>query len=701
MQVVLVDKNNCPIDLTGNTEELEAICEKLEELIAKKDYESTPRTICGPDGTWIYVTEFFEDGVLINSTTLDSGISCDEPMPIAPDIEFLCNQDTGNYDQIVTPINEDGTPGDPVITPTDIPCTKKECLDCECWKDKFIEGGLDNTFTSFTHTNQVYTVKFDNGDVDSFTVPSATGWTDQVSQMATGLDGIMPWAQTVEPFCNFLPNGCGGLPAPFVVLNKMFARYVGFRVCPGDKVPVLIQYTSEQVKAPKKLVVQYVETETIYFRKCFDCDGNIVSTTLDDGTPYEPVCAIPCVEDFAETPLTACTTEYTDGCDNVNSTELTDFIPVVRAITDCGDGPEVSYLQEDADGALVDYTMVGIFVDCATGEPIPEPDPETPVFPVGNPKDVCYEANKGTEKTVTCLESNPDKNEDTWDITAISVILGGTAYPYTLPNSPTETVTLADVQAAVDAALAAAGTPELHSVLSNFSWGENSGHIEWEVDASPSDIDFIGNVDNNADFDECIILIKEQICVQAQAMSDGTVIFINATTGEILDSVDDWTIVTDGSCTACCDPCDTSNTDSVTDAIESLTDKMCELIGDPTDECPCPIGDENGEPIGDQVICASQKMGADFNSTAAGSGTHTAGSFFTGTAPLTSWSGTFTVTDSAGTTHTFTDGQTVTGMASGSTTAVSFTGTIAHTTDGVDYQCPVTDKLISANFVVQ
>ena len=239
----------------------------------------------------------------------------------------------------------------------------------QCWKDKFIEGGLDNTFTSFRHTGQIFTVTFDNGDVDTFGVPSATGWTDQVQQMATGLDAIMPWAQTVEPFCN-LPGGCGGLPAPVVELNQMFARYVGFRVCPGDKVPVIVEYTSDQLETPKSLVVQYVETDTIYIDRCVDCDGN--ETYLVDGEPYEPICAIPCEDSFPEVPLSVCSAAYLEGCDNVNSSVLTDFVPVIRVVQDCGSGLSVSYMIEE-DSALVDYSLVGQFVDCATGEPIEEP----------------------------------------------------------------------------------------------------------------------------------------------------------------------------------------------------------------------------------------------------------------------------------------------------------------------------------------
>ena len=277
--------------------------------------------------------------------------------------------------------NEQGEPVEiadltPCVTAEDLLADVLDCLEegkttetIQCWKDKFIEGGLDNTFTNFRHTGQIFTVTFDNGDVDTFGVPSATGWTDQVQQMATGLDAIMPWAQTVEPFCN-ITGGCGGLPGPVVELNQMFARYVGFRVCPGDKVPVIVEYTSDQLETPKSLVVQYVETDTIYIDRCVDCDGN--ETYLVDGEPYEPICAIPCEDSFPEVPLSVCSAAYLEGCDNVNSSVLTDFVPVIRVVQDCGSGLVVNYMVEE-DSALVDYELVGQFVDCATGEPIEEP----------------------------------------------------------------------------------------------------------------------------------------------------------------------------------------------------------------------------------------------------------------------------------------------------------------------------------------
>lgn len=128
-------------------------------------------------------------------------------------------------------------------------------------------------------------------------------------------------------------------------------------------------------------------------------------------------------------------------------------------------------------------------------------------------------------------------------------------------------------------------------------------------------------------------------------------------------------------------------------AAETTNELLEELI-----ECLCGPCDE--EPLGDQVTCSTEKMGADFVSNAAGEGTHTAGSMYTGSGPVT-FSGTFTVTDSASATHTFTDGATVTGMASGAITSTTFTGTVEFVKNGETFRCPVTDKVLSANFTVQ
>ena len=264
-----------------------------------------------------------------------------------------------------------------------------KCGAVQCWKDKFIEGGLDNTFTKFTDTNAVIAVGFSDGTSGVINIPSATDFTDQINQMAVGLDAIMPWAQTVDPFCT---NACGGLPAPFVTVPQMKFRYVGFRVCPGNVTPETAEYTSDQVKKPIKLVIKYVETPTIYIDRCVDCDGNETNLIKGTKTPYEPVCAIPCHEEFPAIPEPACDTQYFEGWCDVSSSgdpDIDDTVnengTIIVAVTTCGADQTVQFLILDGT-ALVPYTPIGSIVNCETGvafEPEPPPCPEGAVFVCG------------------------------------------------------------------------------------------------------------------------------------------------------------------------------------------------------------------------------------------------------------------------------------------------------------------------------
>ena len=94
----------------------------------------------------------------------------------------------------------------------------------------------------------------------------------------------------------------------------------------------------------------------------------------------------------------------------------------------------------------------------------------------------------------------------------------------------------------------------------------------------------------------------------------------------------------------------------------------------PNDDGGCDCIPDGVDPIGDQVTCSGVKTGATFFSSALGSGTQQGDIFLNGN--LLGWSGTFDVTDSSGTVHTFNNNQTITGMASGPVQSVTFTGWI-------------------------
>ena len=181
-----------------------------------------------------YYSNFGEDNQeLLESEGFyfDPTCDCSEP-PICLRTYSRCNAETCEKVEFCELSNGEITgpfiPGTEEPSEVEGPYVQCECpvKTLQCYKDQFIEGGLDNTKTHHNQTNQTFEVTFDNGDVDSFTFPSSTGWTDQVDQISAGLSGIMPTAQTVGSFCN-RPGGCGGLPAPIVELNLMRARYTG------------------------------------------------------------------------------------------------------------------------------------------------------------------------------------------------------------------------------------------------------------------------------------------------------------------------------------------------------------------------------------------------------------------------------------------------------------------------------------------
>ena len=111
---------------------------------------------------------------------------------------------------------------------------------------------------------------------------------------------------------------------------------------------------------------------------------------------------------------------------------------------------------------------------------------------------------------------------------------------------------------------------------------------------------------------------------------------------------------------------------------------------------------EVNPPIGDPVVCANRKLGADFTSNAPLEATHTLGSLYDTNGVILAFNGSFVVTDSLNNTHSIDNGQTVSGLSPGPTQQVAFTGEI-HWTDPVlgEFRCQVTSKLISANFTVQ
>lgn len=355
--------SDATLNVSLNGEELNVNFDSLEELLAdiqvlldeqvRVDYERVDACILDAKGNVIPLTGVFTErkysnsGSLINSTT------------------------------VLSQLQPDGTWSEYTLGAGEVvgACPVEEEYSTSCWKSKFVEGGLDNTFTSFKHTNQVFEVLFSDGTNNTFNIASATNWSNQVQQMADGLGSIMPWAEDTNSYCI---NGCGDLTEPVVPLPLMFARYAGFRTCPGDPVPVNVSYTSDQAEKSVDLVLQFVETETFYWDRCSKCGDptDVIWTNALTGEVSEevPPCAIPCCDDFKETPTTNCQFfPPVDGCDNGTEPPT----PIARVSKDCGNGIENSYLIDDGDGGFEDYALVGQFTSCTSGEVVPEEEPDT------------------------------------------------------------------------------------------------------------------------------------------------------------------------------------------------------------------------------------------------------------------------------------------------------------------------------------
>jgi len=242
-----------------------------------------------------------------------------------------------------------------------------------CWYDQFIEGGLDNTGTSFRHTNQVYTVYLSDGSVCTFSIAGANNWTDQVNKISNGLGGCLDAVESV-PYCT---NGCGGLPSPFIELDKMLWRYSGFKICPGKPYPIKVTYTSDQLETPRDLVLQTILSEKIYLDRCKTCD-TVQKWFALTGESYEPICPKPCSESEFSIQESVCSFTLVNACDNGTNPATA----ILIQYADCGDGSLVNDIFSlDADGGLEEYTPIGEIDDC-NGNIVVEPSLESKCCPV-------------------------------------------------------------------------------------------------------------------------------------------------------------------------------------------------------------------------------------------------------------------------------------------------------------------------------
>ena len=277
-----------------------------------------------------------------------------------------------------------------------------ECVESQEWT-----YGIDNTGTRFSDVAD-YQLTLSDGSTLQWSQTATSNWTPQLTEWATNIQAAadaagLSWLVEPRAVNNPIPtdisgnygNNPTGLPgAPSVpvaqtlISGGMVARYVNFQICPGQPVPVRAERLTSQTYTnnPYNLTsAGAVLGPTQKFFVCRDC-GKEPTWYLEDGVTLAssgqiPFCYEPCgtLSALPPPPENDCAYEIDVACDNNNQTVQANFTnTITRRATVCnGEQIAVDYFQADPNdaSALVVYTLVGSFVDCATGEAVPEPEP--------------------------------------------------------------------------------------------------------------------------------------------------------------------------------------------------------------------------------------------------------------------------------------------------------------------------------------
>lgn len=281
---------------------------------------------------------------------------------------------------------------------TEEPCCQgsPECVESQEWT-----YGIDNTGTLFSEDNTIQ-VNLSDGSSFTFNQPPATGWTPQMQvwwdeiQAAADANGIAWFVETRfrDPSNPTSLAGGGWFAGPPSVavsnaLTNMAWRYVNIQICPGQPVPVSAEIIASS--NPNRVGFQLTSDGAVLwpiqkFIIC-RCCGEAPVWYLEDGVTLAtagqiPNCYEPCgtLSLVSSPPDRDCTFEIDVACDNNNSTNIVDFTnTITRRATVCnGEQIAVNYFQSDPNdpNALIEYTLVWDFVDCATWESIELPTTE-------------------------------------------------------------------------------------------------------------------------------------------------------------------------------------------------------------------------------------------------------------------------------------------------------------------------------------
>lgn len=313
-----------------------------------------------------------------------------------------------------------------------------ECVstaDCVKWKNTVLF--LDNTLTSFSND---YTVSFINNDgsIDTAVFTGQSNWSNQVNHWSDVLSTLYPDAK-IETRCN-IPGGCGGLnppPSDIVVPKGIRARYVSLIFCPTDNhVPVqaIVTDSSNSSHIGRNLVLKSAQGKEIRGKICRSCD-DVDVLRYTDGTIVPsadiPACIFDCAETIPEVIEPTCSFSETIGCDNVNEpNDDTNWVSVTRFTTQCDDEQVFSYVIQDPSDptAVIDYELVGDFVNCDTGEALVLDKPGNhPIDVVGSTSYTVVDGLAGWSATLVYLGSPPTPSGAAGTINGVPVPVGYSA----------------------------------------------------------------------------------------------------------------------------------------------------------------------------------------------------------------------------------------------------------------------------------
>lgn len=306
-------------------------------------------------------------------------------------------------------------------------------LALQCYKDKPVYSGFDNTFTSFGDEGACYEIEVDGGGIAPIQIgpqplftgaPGVSPWTQQINWMNQSIAAVAAtrgyeWiGETL-----FVNNGNitdlggidgGAIPgAPTVEIAQAYAdaglswRIFQITVCPGSPSPTAWRrtkggtiYEGSALEQRELLITKPLPGPIREFEKCAYHDGKKAVNQfflveqpgrtlrlLDPLTNSNemPRCLVPCGAAAQISPPTQPSTlfESTLACDEGNQIDTeADGTPIYQQFTaywtfsnGAISGPFGTIEDPAGSQNLVDYEIQGRVVDCDSGEPLGVPAP--------------------------------------------------------------------------------------------------------------------------------------------------------------------------------------------------------------------------------------------------------------------------------------------------------------------------------------